>query len=127
MKQSAPSTAPRIPVVDGLRGIAILAVLQTHLFVDLTPSGWGSIGLFTYQDLVIPICPLPLAHGWMGVNLFFVLSGFVLSLPYAEKRRRIETWDDAKAFWRHRARRLMPLYYFTVVIAWMFVNPLPRG
>lgn len=69
----------------------------------------------------------PLANGWLGVDLFFLLSGFVLMLPYADGRRRMESGEDAKAFYRHRWLRLMPLYYFNLFVVWGLVTaPDPR-
>ena len=52
----------------------------------------------------------------MGVNLFFILSGFVLYLPFADGRRHLDRWPDVTGFLRHRARRLLPLYYFNCAI-----------
>ncbi len=64
----------RLAEINGLRGIAILAVVWHHLSFALVPTPphlWG-----------MPTEPV-LWNGWMGVNLFFILSGFVLYLPYA--------------------------------------------
>ncbi|RQS08467.1 acyltransferase family protein [Burkholderia sp. Bp8991] len=69
---------PRLAEINGLRGIAILAVVWHRLSFVLVPTPprlWG-----TPTELV-------LWNGWMGVNLFFILSGFVLYLPYAAGKR----------------------------------------
>ncbi len=62
----------------------------------------------------IPLSPL-ITNGWTGVNLFFILSGFVLYLPYAAGERRMADWGDGFAFYRRRCRRLLPLFYVAAI------------
>jgi peptidoglycan/LPS O-acetylase OafA/YrhL len=57
-----------------------------------------------------------LTSGWLGVNLFFVDSGFVLALPFARGSRAMSGAGDLFAFWRRRALRLLPLYYLTLAV-----------
>lgn len=90
-------SAPRLGAVNGLRGIAILGVIWHHL-AGLRPG-------FSI-----------LSNAWLGVDLFFVLSGFVLYLPFARGTRSMESWADAARFWRRRAGRLLPVYYVNVGI-----------
>ncbi len=97
----------RLSVVNGLRGIAILFALYYHLVAGtLSPSG-----------LAIPLSPL-LTNGWTGVNLFFILSGLVLFLPYAADDQPLRDLNDRLAFYRRRFLRLMPLFYFAVLVEW---------
>jgi peptidoglycan/LPS O-acetylase OafA/YrhL len=73
---------PHLPALDGLRGLALLGVLLFH--------AQGA-----------------LKGGYLGVDLFFVLSGYLItSLLLAEQRTRGRI--DLGAFWVRRARRLMP-------------------
>lgn len=62
----------------------------------------------------------------MGVNLFFILSGFVLYLPYAAGARSFIGREEIVQFYRHRFLRLMPLYFLVVVatfaLSGQFVN-----
>ena len=58
-----------------------------------------------------------LSATWMGVNLFFVDSGFVLYLPFALGRRQISSLADFKRAYARRAWRLLPLYYVMLVVA----------
>ena len=88
----------RIDALDGLRGVAILLVLACHL-IDLKPVGaWPNLiskGLF------------------VGVDLFFVLSGFLITGIL------LRTADDphrTRNFYVRRALRIFPAYY-TVVLA----------
>jgi peptidoglycan/LPS O-acetylase OafA/YrhL len=58
----------------------------------------------------------PLAsNGWMGVNLFFC-SAAVLYLPYCAGRRHFALPADRVWFWRHRAARLLPLFYLSLLV-----------
>ncbi len=65
----------------------------------------------------------PYWSGWLAVNLFFVLSGFVLFLPYAGGQRKLAERADFKTFYQHRAGRLLPLFYFNVLICTLLVQP----
>src|SRR5579859_4904165 len=68
-KAQAQETARRIPELDGLRGVAILLVLFLHYVAD---SGGGEFGSFLYRFKQL------FRLGWTGVDLFFVLSGFLI-------------------------------------------------
>lgn len=93
--------------IDGWRGLAILAVLFHHLLSapirNLDPHIFGFNPSFFYGS------------GWLGVNVFFILSGFVLFLPYAQGRREMTSWSDGITFYKRRALRLLPAYYLVIV------------
>jgi len=94
--------------IDQLRGVAILAVIVFHLSHYFVYPAWFTPHMFVY---------LPwLRNGWMGVNLFFILSGFVLYWPYAREHRSMHGMASASEFLRHRAKRLLPLYYLSTAI-----------
>ncbi len=90
----------RIDIIDGLRGTAFLGILFHHI----------------YGILIVPKPPLStlLTNGSQGVSLFFVLSGFVLALPFVMGRRRIDTVDSVLSFILRRSKRLLPLYFVTL-------------
>ncbi|MFG0318464.1 MAG: acyltransferase family protein [Planctomycetota bacterium JB042] len=94
----------KLPVVNGLRGVAIVGVVLYHLLSQFTEPGTSVL------DTLVE-------NGWMGVNLFFVLSGFVLALPYFEGRRAMDGEADAVRFLRRRARRLFPLLWVNFAVA----------
>ena len=89
---------PRIAVLDGVRGVAILLTLMFHSF-DPT------------QSLVI--------FGERGVDLFFVLSGFLITGILIETRQKA---DYFRNFIARRAVRILPLYYLFIVLM-LFVLP----
>ena len=101
---SRPATIPHLPALDGLRGAAVIGVL------------------FFHDD--------KLRGGYLGVDLFFVLSGFLItSLLVAEQRAAGRI--DLKAFWIRRARRLFPavlaLLPAVALYAAIFAKPSELG
>ena len=111
--------AGKLEVINGLRGMAIVAVVWHHLF-----------GLYFKPGSAVALAPAVsgplffLSYGWIGVQLFFVLSGFVLYLPFARGRARMATWADGRAFYRRRAGRLLPLYYLAALLC-LVLNQAP--
>jgi peptidoglycan/LPS O-acetylase OafA/YrhL len=96
----------RVATIDGLRGIAILLVV------------WFHVWQITWQSAVIPGINLslqPLAEtGFLGVALFFFISGFVLMLPYAQARlsgTAPHTWGHF--YWR-RFIKIVPSYVLCI-------------
>ena len=94
----------RIPALDGLRGIAILGVFFYHY-----ARGAGN---HTDSTAVRAIATI-FGFGWTGVDLFFVLSGFLITgILY-------DTLEDSgyfKTFYVRRALRIFPLYYLLIVV-----------
>lgn len=104
----------RVPGLDLLRATAILWVMWYHGFL-LWYAGAQSV-------LVSPSNPVS-QLGWMGVDLFFVLSGYLIGSqllkPVAAGRA-----PDLKAFWIRRAFRILPAY--AVVVGLYFAFPVVR-
>jgi peptidoglycan/LPS O-acetylase OafA/YrhL len=96
---SEPLLRPEMPELDSIRGLAILGVLFYHGFywqVDLrTFPSWQS------KILTAMWC------GRLGVNLFFVLSGFLITGILLDSRARP---DYYRRFYLRRARRILPAY-----------------
>jgi peptidoglycan/LPS O-acetylase OafA/YrhL len=92
----APRAGPRawLPSLQSLRGLAALWVVLYHLDVTLFGIGQG-------------LLPFPGPRfGWLGVDLFFVLSAYLLGQPFVDGR--------ARPYWRFlgdRLHRLAPAYY----------------
>lgn len=104
----------RIPTINGLRGLAIAAVLWDHIIYGrLAPSDLN----VTILGKALPLTAF-VTNGWTGVNLFFILSGFVLFLPYTADGGRLARVDGRLAFYRRRALRLLPLFYIAVLTEW---------
>jgi peptidoglycan/LPS O-acetylase OafA/YrhL len=89
----------QVPELDGLRGLAILGVLVYHLYVGSyapRPGSWQAYAL------------VPLRLSWSGVDLFFVLSGFLVG---GICLRHSRSHGFFTTFYIRRACRILPLYY----------------
>lgn len=99
---SAPLVKGHIPALDGVRGMAILLVMLYHM----TPwrsayHGWREY-LFSVADV-----------GWCGVDLFFVLSAFLITNILLDTRDHERYFRD---FYMRRVLRIFPLYYVTIAV-----------
>lgn len=89
----------RIRELDGLRGIAVLAVLAHHDLLWLPSSGARFYLLWLPRFVV--------KRGFFGVDLFFVLSGFLITSILVEMRGKPHYF---KTFYYRRALRILPPY-----------------
>lgn len=102
--KASSGSQPHLPEVDGLRGLAILLVLWYHapfLFRQLPEfsaeqTPWSMLGLVGRMSL----------GGWIGVDLFFVISGFLITLILLRIKDQA---GSALAFWGRRGLRILPL------------------
>lgn len=104
----------RLPQLDGLRGLAALYVVLHHAWLTVWPTDAGRLG---------PGAPFGtgvLAYGHFAVAVFIVLSGFCLGLPVAERGWKLP--GGARAFFRRRARRILPPYYAAVAFSLLLVG-----
>jgi len=100
------SLPARLPILDGLRAIAILIVVPHNL--NLMVASGGVAYLFVAG----------LDRGWIGVQLFFVLSGFLITGILLDAR-------DAPSYYRpffvRRVLRIFPLYYATLLVLFVLL------
>ena len=95
------ASKPRYEILDGLRGVAAMLVVAYHLF----ETYYGG-----KPDQ-------PINHGYLAVDFFFVLSGFVVGYAYDDRWNKMSTW----AFFKRRLIRLHPMVIFgTLFGALMF-------
>jgi peptidoglycan/LPS O-acetylase OafA/YrhL len=97
----------RIPELDGIRSIAIWMVLLLHVVTGF-PNPPGALA-----SMPRPVS-LILGHRWLGVDLFFMLSGFLITGILLDTKDRPFYF---KNFYVRRFLRIMPLY-FAVVLVW---------
>ena len=83
------ASKPRYEILDGLRGVAAMIVVAFHLFETYSPEPTEQI----------------LNHGYLAVDFFFVLSGYVIGYAYDGRFDRIGTWG----FFKRRIIRLQPM------------------
>jgi peptidoglycan/LPS O-acetylase OafA/YrhL len=113
----------KIASINGLRGVAIALVIVHHLFIPYYIREPARAVLFD-QEGPLGVAIRNAAH---GVDIFFVLSGFVLYLPYRLLVRSFDTRGDIWRFYRHRANRLVPLYAIVVIVGLVFHAQSPIG
>jgi peptidoglycan/LPS O-acetylase OafA/YrhL len=102
-------TSKRVPELDGLRGAAILLVVIVHYF-SFNPYGphgpYGRAGsLIQSFDVLVA---RTISMGWTGVDLFFVLSGFLIGGILLDAR---DSPHYFKTFYVRRFFRIIPIYY----------------
>lgn len=94
----------RLPGLDLLRAIAILSVLCTHAWI----AGGMGYGFGWIEE-----------YGWMGVDLFFALSGYLIGRQVLVRYARGDG-IDLRAFYRQRAYRILPAYLTVMAIYFVF-------
>ena len=87
------ASKPRYEILDGLRGVAALIIVAFHLF-EVYSDGHPENQI--------------LNHGYLAVDFFFVLSGFVIGYAYDDRWDRMSTWN----FIKRRLVRLHPMVIF---------------
>lgn len=104
-----PSSGQRFPMIDVLRGAAALLVLAYHVaahrWAELPHKGLGHL----------------VHNGWVGVDLFLVISGFVIAL--AALNAQAVTPDWRRGYAERRLRRIVPLYVATLACTVWMVTP----
>jgi peptidoglycan/LPS O-acetylase OafA/YrhL len=97
--RALPPLSGRLVQLDGLRGIAVLGVMAYHftLFSEILTAG----PLSGFWRVVT-------GAGWIGVDLFFVLSGFLITGILVESKAKPHYFRN---FYARRALRIFPLYY----------------
>src|ERR1700727_1389422 len=92
-RRASETSRMRIKELDGLRAIAVLAVMGGH-YLSWLPA-------------------LGTRNGWLGVDLFFVLSGFLITSILLQTRRREHYF---KTFYARRALRILPPYLLAIAV-----------
>jgi peptidoglycan/LPS O-acetylase OafA/YrhL len=105
--------ARTIPALDGMRGVAVLAVLAFHF--AWTFPGDDRAKAATVMDAVAVRLHDLLWSGWTGVDLFFVLSGYLITRGLVAPSKK-PLAGRMKAFWMRRVLRIFPLYYAVVIV-----------
>jgi len=99
-----------LPALDGLRALAVFVVVEHN--ISLVTGGQGAV--FHQLESM-------LHRGWMGVQLFFVLSGFLITRILLETQR---SPDYFRSFYSRRALRIFPLYYATLIFLFLLLPAL---
>ena len=100
-----------IAELDGFRAIAILWVFLLHMFY-----GWGPRPPQGFTLLPGPFIQIA-SHGWLGVDLFFILSGFLITGILLDSREKPNYFRN---FYARRVLRIVPLYFTCIAIMAIF-------
>lgn len=109
MQQPLPATKTHYLILDGLRGVAAILVVIFHLFEALYPVPANH----------------PMHHGYLAVDFFFLLSGFVIGYAYDDRWGNMTVWQFCKI----RLVRLQPMVIMGAIIGAIgfWFDPFPTG
>jgi peptidoglycan/LPS O-acetylase OafA/YrhL len=96
MGNNITTSKPHYEILDGLRGVAAITILVFHIFETHT--------MYTGKDLII-------GHGYLAVDFFFALSGFVIGYAYDDRWGKI----SFGTFIKRRLFRLHPMVVFGMI------------
>jgi peptidoglycan/LPS O-acetylase OafA/YrhL len=108
-QRRAGSAPAAIPALDGIRALACLSVMGFHISLITRDMHIWTPGKYPVLDALMFFGSS--GGGNTGVTLFFVLSGFLLFLPYARALLAAQPWPSARIFYLRRAWRILPGYY----------------
>jgi peptidoglycan/LPS O-acetylase OafA/YrhL len=100
----------RILQLDGLRGIAIGLVLLHHYVYQMHPSMPDAL-----STILIPLASL----GWSGVDLFFILSGFLIGGILVDAKDSVNYY---RTFYIRRVFRILPIYLLLVLLGFLLTE-----
>lgn len=100
------NSSMRIPALDGLRGLAIVLVLMEHSFTAIYFVHYPSLNWLIRMSRL----------SWSGVDLFFVLSGFLIGGILLDARNSPNYFQT---FYIRRAYRILPVYFLVLLVGWL--------
>ena len=106
----ANNPSSHLPALDGLRALAVFVVVEHNISLVS-----GEHGPLVHQ------LESMLHRGWMGVQLFFVLSGFLITRILLDTQRSPQYFSS---FYSRRALRIFPLYYATLIFLFLLLPAL---
>ncbi|HEY3378208.1 MAG TPA: acyltransferase [Armatimonadota bacterium] len=112
------SSGSFIPEIDGLRFFAIATVIIFHINMYLAAMVRHTSPQY-YLDPFYAIA----SQGFIGVQLFFALSGFILALPFASRFLKQEPAPNLKRYFLRRVTRLEPPYIINLLLFFVFLLP----
>ena len=121
--ESVRAEVGEIAPLDGLRGVAVLWVILFHVSALRAKLGDPWVDLLASSHHLEPV----VGAGYLGVDLFFLISGFLLALPWFVHAAQGRDAPSAREFYARRLRRIVPAYYVQLVVLFALVLPLLSG
>ncbi len=113
-------SGPRASYLDGLRGIGIIFIVVAHIWAL---SGTPEVVIKNlFNDSPVRITPY-LNTGFVGIDLFLVLSGFLLARSWLRPETDGTPQRSVRAYFRHRFFRIVPAYYGCLFVMLLFLTP----
>ncbi len=103
-----------LPALDGIRGLAVLLVIVHHCVAGGAPP----------RNFTEKACEVLAGRAWVGVDLFFVLSGFLITGILLDTRERAGYF---RSFYPRRMLRTFPLYYATLAVCFFVLPWIPAA
>lgn len=124
-EQGVRAEVGEIAAIEALRGVAVLWVVLFHYWVlrlDVFPNDpWiVFVGSWTPMKTII-------GNGYLGVELFFLVTGFLLTLPWFRHALQGRSAPSARDFYVRRVRRIVPAYYVMFFFMVVVFVPLYYG
>ena len=123
-EESVRAEIGHLDAIEALRGVAVLwVVLFHHLLVRSREAAdpWNA--------WIASARPLEVLarNGYLGVDLFFLITGFLLVLPWARHAMEGRAAPRARDFYVRRIRRIVPAYYVQLAVLFIVVLPVVDG
>lgn len=110
-----------IRAIEGLRGVAVLWVLVFHYVV--VSSAQFHDPFVEWIDGSRPL-QIVVRYGFLGVDLFFLITGFLLVLPWIKHAADGRAQPSARGFYWRRIQRIVPAYYVQLIVLFFVFVPL---
>ncbi|MBT6434463.1 MAG: acyltransferase, partial [Deltaproteobacteria bacterium] len=117
-KASQPARHPHISELTGLRGLAALHVYFMHFYGVFCDYADSAQNVTDYGPDTPPLTPFFIGNSQNSVTLFFVLSGFVLTIIYSQG---FANRSETKSYYMKRIARIAPVYWFCLLFFLPFI------
>jgi peptidoglycan/LPS O-acetylase OafA/YrhL len=107
-----------IPVIDGLRFLAILPVVMQHVCERVIRISEERHLATVFDYFIIHLLP----SGYLGVELFFTISGLIISYPFIGAHLQGERYPSMRKFYLRRVTRIEPPYFLAMIGCYLFIR-----
>ncbi len=122
-QEGVQKTIGHINSIDGIRGLAVLMVVFFHYYAlraSFTDDLFISLIQGTWLASII-------SHGHLGVDIFFMMTGFLLVTPWLAYKHKDRDYPSMKKYFHRRFFRIAPAYYLQLAILFFLLIPLIKG